>query len=105
MTITGTADRDSDKSAAVTFTITLINPCESPVITVPEFENQLYKLTADLLPYTHPVFTIVPDFCTITYQYDVTPLAAGDSAITNPTGDDKTFNFFYNSDDAPINLV
>jgi hypothetical protein len=107
VSITGTPVKATDgRTATVKFIFRLIDPCESPTITVPALEDQLYKLTSASDSYVHPEFTIVPDYCTIVYQYSVTSLSSGGSAISAPTGTDKTFTIFYgNNDDAPINPV
>ena len=71
---------------------------------MPDLDDQLYRLTTGSKTYVHPVFTIDPDYCEITYQYSATNLSAGDSAITDPSSIDRTFTFLYTkADDAPIN--
>ena len=104
VTISGTPDKVTDgRTETVKITITLIDPCDSPIITVPELEDQIYKLTATQDSYEHPEFMISPDFCSITYSYNITPLAAGNTAIQRSSTDARTFTWFYNNDDKPIN--
>ena len=103
VTITGTPDKATDgRTDTVKITIILLDPCASPTITVPELEDQVYRLTSDAKPYEHPLFTVEPSICKITLTYDVQDLNAGDSAIVR---DDRTFTIFYNNDDAPISPV
>ena len=106
MTISGTPDKATDgRTETVKITITLIDPCESPVITLPELKDHIYKLTATQDSYEHPEFMISPDFCTIKYNYSITTLAAGNTAISQSATADRTFTWFYNNDDKPINPV
>jgi hypothetical protein len=90
VTIKGTPDRATDgRSETATFTITLIDPCLSPTIVVPELENQVYKLTSASYEYVHPAFTVVPDYCDVSYDYSVTPLSdTAASGITAPSAND-----------------
>ena len=47
VTITGSPDKAIDgRSAEVKITIKLLDPCASPTITVPDLDDQVYKLTS-----------------------------------------------------------
>jgi hypothetical protein len=104
VTITGIPEKDSTATPEdATFKIVLIDPCASPTITVPELEDQLYRLTSASYQYVHPVFTVVPDFCDVSYDYSVTPLSSTSaSGITAPNDTSRAFTIFYDQDDAPI---
>ena len=61
------------------FTISVQDPCDSPVSVTPSvLTNQEYILTdLDTAPYTVPVYTADPSWCAIVYTY----------TVTDPSGD------------------
>ena len=69
--------------------------------------NQVYTLSDMSGPtYTHPEFTVVPNYCPLTYTYSETYLTdANGNTDTAISRTDETFTFSYNKDDAPVNPV
>ena len=58
-----------------TFSIDLVvpDPCDPPTsLTKVDFENQSYTLTDTGRSYTHPDFSISPNYCPIDYSYEET---------------------------------
>ena len=52
------------------FSIILTDPCDPPIsVTGADFANQDYTLTDIERSYTHPVFTINPDYCLFKYTF------------------------------------
>ena len=107
VTITGTAVGSSplqEKSA--TFLLTLLDPCDPPAsVTGVDFVNQDYTLTDIERSYTHPVFTISPDYCEFRYSFTQTLLQAGDSAITQYNSDETKFFYHYEKDLLPLGQI
>ena len=95
ITITATA-----KSTTLTATtsLTLVDVCDPPTsITAPALTDQSYTITDIAYPdYTHPSWTVVPNYCPVKYVYSTTNLPDNSSAITRS---DETFSFRY---DDPI---
>ena len=71
VTITGTAVGSSPlQEKPATFLLTLLDPCDPPIsVTGADFVNQDYTLTDIERSYTHPVFTISPDYCKFEYTF------------------------------------
>ena len=108
VTITGTAvESNGSQSQDATIEFTLKDPCDPPVsVTKAALTDQTYTLTTTDSTYTHPVFTVVPAFCPLTYSYSETSLTDGDgNSDTAISRVDKTFSFFYDKDNAPVNPV
>ena len=111
MTLKGTATvattdvTESTRTAEVL--LEFIDPCDPPLaIYGPVLTNQVYTLTDDSkAPYTVPDFVVSPSFCKVEYTYTKTDLLAGDSAVELTADTDKTFEFFYNKDLAPLSQV
>lgn len=72
---------------------------------MPELVNQTYKLTAPMGSYQHPEITITPSFCPLAVNYVVTPLSAGNTAISLSSATERTFEWYYSGDDKPISPV
>ena len=86
----------------------LKDPCDPPAsITRVPMDDQVYELMDLTEPfYTHPEFTIVPDYCPIDYSYDITNLQDGSTAfLSEPQNNDRTSVFQYMKDDLPIRPV
>ena len=72
--------------------------------------NQEVTITQDDYPdYTHPIFSIDPSYCPLTYTYSVSDLSNGNSAITGTSitdtdleKDKQTFSFYYDADITPV---
>ena len=65
------------------FTITIADPCDAPVSVVAStLTNQEYTITDDdAVPYTVPVYTADPAWCSIRYTYTITDVS-GDAVLT-----------------------
>ena len=88
--------------------MTITDPCDPPASIsppVPGLVDQSYTLTDPSAPdYVHAEFTTDPAFCEITYSYNIDPLDNGLSAVTQ-SGGDRTFQFFYDNDNTPIDAT
>ena len=86
--------------------MTLKDSCNPPAsITASTLEAQEYILTDTLkAAYTPDDFTVVPSYCDVIYSYDVGSVldATNDPSSAVTGSDDKTFNFFYDRDSAPV---
>lgn len=86
--------------------MTLLDSCNPPAsIIASTLDPQTYILTDNTKPaYTPDDFTVSPSYCVVNYSYDVGSVLDGNgnsqSAVTG--SGDKTFNFFYDIDDAPV---
>ena len=107
MTIKGTAYQALDQCYRLaSFVLTLQDPCDPPAsVTGVDFVNQDYTLTDIERSYTHPVFTISPDYCEFRYSFTQTLLQAGDSAITQYNSDETKFFYHYEKDLLPLGQI
>jgi len=75
VTVKGTVVNSSStpkRSETTTYKITLLDPCSPPVsVTAAALANQEYTITDNTKYYTHPVFSISPSYCPLTYTYDI----------------------------------
>ena len=86
------------------------DPCDDPTVTAVGLTNQEITITQDDYPdYTHPIFTIDPSYCPLTYTYTVSNLSNGNSAITGTSITDtateidkQSFSFYYDADITPV---
>ena len=92
VSIKGSAKGSSPlQEATKTFIIALVDPCDPPIsVTGTDFTNQEYTLTDNQKEYTHPAFTVSPEYCPIVFTITETLLTAGDSAIVNDITGVKT---------------
>ena len=79
---------------------TMKDPCNPPIsIDLQGFALYTeYTVANTVLPYTHPEVTIDPSFCNVDIVYTIPAFNNGLYGITEPTGDDRTFNIFYDND-------
>ena len=104
--IEGTARKSGQKASAYIY-MTLEDSCNPPasISNPPGLQDQVYTLTEPNHPQYTPIdFQAVPSYCPIVYEYSWTPLKdannVDDSAVSG--SGDKTFDFFYDKDDAPV---
>ena len=79
-----------------TFTVTLVDPCNPPEITVPSPFTQPdpYTLTDSKKEFTHDAFTQDSTFCPpIKYTYELGTVGA----VTAPAGQDRDLSILYQS--------
>ena len=85
-----------------TFTIDLVvtDPCDPPAsFSKVAMENQSYTLTDTGKSYTHPDFSISPDYCPVDYSYEDTKfLDNSEMDATAIEQDGKTSKFFWDTD-------
>jgi hypothetical protein len=78
-----------ENCAALNVPHKMIDPCNPPSSVVQlALTNQEYTITGVFMPYVHESFTMEPNYCTQDIQYTI----PANSGITEPTGDDLTFN-------------
>ena len=78
----------------VPFTITVIDPCDNPVILhAPELVDQEYTITDDALPYQIPEFIPEPSWCDVTYSYTIVDPKGADAVDFDTDPDSRTFTF------------
>ena len=90
----------SDNSVSLNdpFTITVVDPCDSPTSVVgASLADQEYTITDDKQTYTIPVSTPVPSWCAITYTYTVTGNAGQAITFTTTDPTTPTFDFLFSS--------
>ena len=90
-----------------TFTIDLVvtDPCDPPTsLTKVALENQSYTLTDNDKFYTHPDFSISPDYCPVDYSYDATTIVDGSDnyATTVFISEEKKLQFFWDTNKSPL---
>lgn len=103
VTIQGTAKNSLDeRTREAKFTLTLIDPCDTPVGFIPpSVANQLYTLTdANADPYTVDDFKVNPWYCPFSLSYEITPLPFDgvSSAISQDETNKLKFSFRYDGD-------
>ena len=66
-------------------------------------ENQSYTLTDTDQSYTHPDFSISPDYCPVDYSYENTVFTDDSNmSATAISQDGKTSNFFWDTNKSPL---
>jgi len=91
------------------FFLVLVDPCDPPLsVFSPATPSYIYTLTdPNAIDHVITDFVIEPDFCQLTFTYDVTTFTDSQgnqaSAVTN--NQDGTFSFFYDADDSPLRPV
>ena len=82
----------------------MTDPCDPPTsLTKATMENQSYTLTDTDQSYTHPDFSISPDYCPVDYSYENTVFTDGSNmSATAITQDGKTSEFFWDTNKSPL---
>ena len=82
----------------------MTDPCDPPTsLTKVAFENQSYTLTDVDQSYTHPDFSISPDYCTFDYSYVIQAFNdGGNDLATVIKRDGRTLNFFWDTNKSPL---
>ena len=95
--ITGTADESTGPvTETTTIKITFTDPCDPPrFITAPAMVDQKYTLNSLSTPYIHPVFSVTPSYCPVTYDYSITDLTS--VPVTAISRNEQQFNFYYDN--------
>ena len=101
MTLTGTPDKATDgRTADAKFTITLLDPCDPPQVTLAaEPDDQVYTLTDLAHPDVTVQFSVQPDYCPVTYSVVATQLDDGSSAVSHV---DNIVSIEYTKDLLPL---
>ena len=111
ITIDGTvtnADDPTGTKASKTVVITITDPCAPTIsLTAGALTDKVYTISdATFADYTHPAWVVDPDYCEVDLTYTISDITDDDSnvvtAVTQKTGDDTTFEFFYDLDLAPV---
>ena len=69
--VSTSAGREPSVTEEFSVQLVLPDPCDPPIsLTKVAFENQRYTLTDTGQSYTHPDFSISPDYCPIDYTYE-----------------------------------
>ena len=102
-----TTDTASPSNAALTklftFTVTLVDPCDPPtsIIKAP-LTNQVYTITDTKKTYKHPDWTISPNYCPLSYTYDIADITNVLGAKAISVESEKIFSIYYDQDLLPL---
>ena len=50
----------------------------------------------------HPAPVVDPVYCEVSTEYNIPTFSDGSTAVTEPVGEDKTFNIFYDDNLLPL---
>ena len=84
-----------------TVSITLVDPCDSPVSLSPiVLTDQRYTITDVMKSYTHDDVVADPVYCPVRYEYSIEKLANGNEPVTQTV--DKQIDIYYTADLTPL---
>lgn len=105
ITIAGTAVK-SGETLTSSFQLELVDPCNPPVsVSAGTLEDQTYIITTPAASYTHEPFVADPAYCPLNYEYSITNLNNGESAVTEGATNSRTLTFYYDSDLTPVDAT